>query len=211
MRRFVAGQSIVWRSVDRDSGVVSTVWPWTVVHDDDDRIVLYMPVGTVGKQRTGVRGGPRDRLMLNWDGGHRDVTWHTTNVVRLYREGDDFSIWIARDDTSGAVVWRYVNLEDPWRRTKIGFDSRDRYLDLWAEPDSDDWQWKDEDELAWLVEQGRVTSARAAKVRRSGERAVARIRSGATLLHPSWSTWRPDPAWPVPRAPTGWKDLAPAR
>ncbi len=53
MERFPAGTSIVWRSVDRDAGVVQTVWPWTVVRDDPSGIVLYLPVGTVGKQRTG--------------------------------------------------------------------------------------------------------------------------------------------------------------
>jgi hypothetical protein len=209
VRRFSPGESIVWRSIDHDESVVQTVWPWTVVHDEPDRIVLYLPVGTVGKQRTGERGGPRGRLMVRWDGGHRDVTWHTCNVVRLYREGDDFSIWIARDDATGTVAWRYINLEAPWRRTAIGFDSKDHWLDLWSEPDSDDWHWKDEDELAWLVEQSLVDDAYAASVRASGERAVARIRSGDTLLHPSWSTWRPDGSWQIPLTPMSWKDLEP--
>src|SRR3954463_2367103 len=150
VRRFARGASIVWRSVDVAAARVQTVWPWTVVRDDGDGIVLYMPAGTVGKQRTGERGGPRDRMLLRWDGGHRDVTWKSTSVVRLYREGDDYSIWIARDATSGEVVWRYINLEDPWRRTAIGFDSKDRWLDLAADPGGE-WRWKDEDEMEWLV------------------------------------------------------------
>src|SRR5436305_484761 len=102
VRRFAPGDSIVWRSVDLSERVVSTVWPWTVVRDAPEGIVLYMPPGTVGKQRTGERGGPRDRLMVRWDGGHRDVSWHSTSVVRLYQERDAFSIWIARDAASGA-------------------------------------------------------------------------------------------------------------
>jgi hypothetical protein len=209
VRRFRPGESIVWRSVDRPEGTVTTVWPWTVVHDEPERIVLYLPVGTIGKQRTGERGGPRDRLMVRWDGGHRDMTWHTSNVVRLYREGDDFSIWIARDDASGAVAWRYINLEEPWRRTAIGFDSKDHWLDLWSEPESDVWHWKDDDELEWLVEQRRVDAAYAAGVRESGERAVRRIQAGDTLLHPSWSTWRVDPSWRVPVMPLTWNELEP--
>ena len=209
MRRFAPGASTVWRSVDRTKGVVQTVWPWTVVRDDDGGIVLYMPVGTVGKQRTGRRGGPRDRMLLEWDGGHRDVTWRGTDVVRLYQEGDAFSIWIARDQTTGAVVWRYINLEDPWRRTAIGFDSKDRWLDLWSEPGSDEWQWKDEDELAWLVSEGRVPADWAATVRASGDDAVTRIRAGRTLLDPSWYSWRPDPSWAVPRLPERWREYDP--
>lgn len=209
MRRFAAGESIVWRSVDEQEREVHTVWPWTVVRDDAEGIVLHLPVGTVGKHRTGVHGGPRDRLTLKWDGGHRDVTWHSTNVVRLYRERDDFSIWIARDDATSAVAWRYINLEDPWRRTAIGFDSRDRYLDLWSEPESEDWQWKDEDEIAWLGEHGLLAPAQADDIRRSGERAVARIQAGETHLNPAWSSWRPDPSWRIPTIPPGWKELEP--
>jgi hypothetical protein len=209
VRRFAPGASIVWRSVDRDRGLVQTVWPWTVVRDDANGIVLFMPSGTVGKQRTGTRGGPRDRMLLEWDGGHRDVSWHSTNVVRLYREGDEYSIWIARDDTSGAVLWRYINLEAPWLRTPIGFDSRDHYLDLYAEPEDDEWHWKDEDEVEWLIEQGRVDRAFADATRQAGERAVALVAAGQSLLDPSWSTWRADPSWTLPSLPRSWRDFEP--
>ena len=208
MRRFAEGASIVWRSVDVAAGRVQTVWPWTVVRDKRDGIVLHMPAGTVGKQRTGERGGPRDRMMLRWDGGHRDVTWHSTSVVRLYREGDDYSIWIARDATSGNVVWRYINLEDPWRRTAIGFDSKDRWLDLAAEPGGE-WRWKDEDEVDWLVAEGRITREYASAIRASGERALESIRRGETLLAASWDTWRPDPAWRTPTVPDDWREYLP--
>ncbi len=208
MRRFAPGASVVWRSVDRDKRLVQTVWPWTVVRDDEDGIVLFMPSGTVGKQRTGTRGGPRDRMLLEWDGGHRDVTWHSTNVIRLYREGDAYSIWIARDDTSGALLWRYINLEAPWLRTPIGFDSRDNYLDLYSERD-DEWHWKDEDEVEWLLEQGRIDRAFADATRRAGELALARVEAGQSMLRPSWSAWQPDPSWTVPSLPRSWREFEP--
>ena len=207
MRRFAPGESIVWRSVDDAEHVVSTVWPWTVVRDTPEGIVLYLPPGTVGKQRTGERGGPRGRLMVRWDGGHQDVTWHSTNVVRLYQEGDAFSIWVARDVATGKLAWRYINLEEPWRRTAIGFDSRDLWLDLYTEPGSDDWLWKDEDEVEWLVAQGRIDGSFVARARALGEDAVARIRAGTTMLDPRWDAWQPDPSWGVPAAPDHWRDL----
>ena len=206
MRRFVPGESIVWRSVDPSAREVHTVWPWTVVRDEPRGIVLHLPVGAVGKQRTGERGGPRGRLMLRWDGGHHDVVWHSTDVVRLYREGDDFSIWIARDAATGAVAWRYINLEDPWRRTSLGFDSRDLWLDLYTEGEADEWHWKDEDEIAWIIERGELDAASAAAIRASGERALERVRAGETALSPQWSTWRRDPSWPHPVAPPNWRD-----
>ena len=210
MRRFAPGEGVVWRSVHRDDRIVSFVWPWTVVRDEGSEIVLYLPPGTIGKQRTGVRGGPRDRLLLTWDGAHRDVVWRDTNVVRLYREGEDFSIWIARDHATGALLWRYINLEAPWLRTPIGFDSRDHILDLYSEAGEDAWHWKDEDEVAWLIDQGRMDAAFAAKVRESGERALEKIRSGDSLLDDAWSGWRPDPAWAAPRLPAQWREYEPA-
>lgn len=209
MRRFAPGESVVWRSVDRDTRTVTTVWPWTVVRDDPAGIALYMPVATVGTHRTGRRGGPRDRMLLEWDGGYAEKTWHTREVIRLYQEGDAFSIWIARDPVTLAVAWRYVNLEAPWLRTPLGFDSRDHWLDLYDE-DDDVWRWKDEDELAWLVEQGRVDEAFARRVRADGEEAVRRIQSGATLLREPWGRWRPDPAWRMPALPARWREYDPA-
>jgi predicted RNA-binding protein associated with RNAse of E/G family len=209
VRRFAPGASIVWRSVDRDKRLVQTVWPWTVVRDEENGIVLFMPSGTVGKQRTGTRGGPRDRMLLHWDGGHRDVAWHSTNVVRLYREGEEYSIWVARDDATGAVLWRYINLEAPWLRTPIGFDSRDHYLDLYAEREEDEWHWKDEDEVAWLIEQGHIDRAFADATRRAGERAIAHVKSRQSLFDPSWMRWRPDPAWRIPELPSDWREYEP--
>ncbi len=205
MRRFAPGESVVWRSVDRDARVVTTVWPWTVVQDDDDAVVLYLPVGTVGVGRTGRRGGPRDRMLLEWDGGYAEKSWHTSEVIRLYGEGDPFSIWIARDPVTLSVAWRYVNLEAPWVRTALGFDSKDHWLDLYDEDDGV-WRWKDEDEMEWLVRQGRVDEAFVRRVRADGEEAVRRIVTGQTLLGEWWSDWRPQPAWRTPTLPPRWRE-----
>ena len=207
VKLFAPGDSVVWRSVLRAERAVQTVWPWTVVQDGESEIVLYLPAGTVGKHRTGIRGGPHDRMLLEWDGGHADVTWRRTNVLRLYRVGDPYSLWLAFDATSWELAWRYINLEDPWRRTAIGFDSRDVYLDLVAGPEGDDWEWKDEDELAWVVEQGRIDTARAAQIRADGERAVEAVRAMGSLDR--WKTWRPDPNWRAPSVSERWCEFEP--
>ena len=207
MKLFQPGETAVWRSVVRDDRAVHAVWPWTLVQDGDKDVVLYLPAGTVGKHRTGERGGPRGRMLVKWDGGHGDVTWKRTNVVRLYRPGDPYSLWLAFDATTWDLAWRYINLEDPWRRTPIGFDSRDLYLDLVAGPDGDDWEWKDEDELAWIVEQGRIDGARAVQIRVDGERAIDSVRRMGSLDR--WRTWRPDPHWSIPTLPERWREFEP--
>jgi hypothetical protein len=204
---FGPGDSVVWRSVDRKERIVQAVWPWTVVTDHEDETVLFIPAGAIGKQRTGERGGPGDRFIVRWDGGHADVTWKRTNVLRLYSMGDPYSLWLAFDASTWDLAWRYINLEDPWLRTAIGFDSRDVYLDVVAGPDGDDWEWKDEDELAWVVEQGRLDARRAAEIRADGERAVEAVRKRGPL--DEWRAWRPDPRWPAPTLPERWREYEP--
>jgi Protein of unknown function (DUF402) len=207
VKLFAPGDSVVWRSVDRKERIVQTVWPWTIVTDREDETVLYIPAGTVGKRRSGERGGPGDRFIVRWDGGHADVTWNRTNVVRLYSLGDPYSLWLAFDASTWDLAWRYINLEDPWLRTAIGFDSRDVYLDLVAGPEGDEWEWKDENELAWVVEQGRLDARRAAEIRADGERAVEAVRKRGSL--DKWRAWRPDPRWLIPTLPERWREYVP--
>jgi len=182
------------------------VWPRIVVVDREDLVALYLPAGTIGKQRTGERGGPRGRMLLRWDGRHRDIAWERTNVLTLYQPGDSHSIWLAWDAGSSELQWWYLNLEEPWRRTSRGFDTRDQILDAWAPADLASWEWKDEDELAWCVQSGRWTAEEAAAIRSAGERALDRARRRAPPLDEPWERWRPDPSWPLPTVGERWRD-----
>lgn len=199
----------MWRSVWRADRVVGTVWPWVVVEDVDDLIALYRPSGTPGKQRSGEFGGPRGRMLVRWDGGYRDLTWTGVNVLALYRPGDMHSVWRAWDAATWALKWRYVNLEEAWRRTPIGFDSKDLYLDLWSHPGEEEWHWKDEDELDWIVENGRLAADEVPVIRAEGERAVDRIKQHEPPHDREWDAWRPDPSWMVPTLPSQWREYEP--
>lgn len=209
MRRFKPGEAVVWRSVWQADRVVGTAWPWTMVIDSDDLIAMYRPAGTNGKQRSGEFGGARGRMLVRWDGGYRDLTWDRVNVLQLHRPGDMHSVWRAWDATTDLLRWRYVNLEERWRRTPIGFDSKDLYLDLWCEPGSDEWRSKDEDEALWAVEHGRLTPAQLTAAREEAERAVDRIRRQEPPHDRDWDGWRPDPSWSIPLLPSGWNEYEP--
>lgn len=205
---FTAGEQIAHRSVDRANGIVMTVLPQIVVRDDPELIATYMPAGSLTKRRTGDRsGGPRGRQLMTWDGGHEDRPWTGTSVLMLHCPGDGFSLWCAWDADRWLPAWWYLNIEEPWRRTAIGFDTRDLWLDLWSEPDRKEWHWKDEDELAWAVEQGRCSAAGAASIRAEGERALRRMQRGDPPFDQDWSGWRPDPLWPIPSVPLAWDRL----
>jgi hypothetical protein len=202
------GETVVWRSVDRDKRIVQTALPWTVVRHDEEGIVLFMPPGTSWRVRTGRYGGPRGRMLLEWDGGYAERIWTDTNAVMFHRFGDAHSMWLARDDTTRRLAWWYVNLEEPWRETAIGFDSRDNILDRYAGPDGE-WHWKDEDELAWELEQGLVPPEREAELRAEGERALERFRRRDPPLDDDWLAFRPDPSWSIPVLPEDWRDFEP--
>ena len=202
------GETVVWRSVDRDERIVQTALPWTVVRHSEQGIILFMPPGTSWRVRTGRYGGPRDRMLLEWDGGYAERIWTDTNTVMFHRFGEAHSLWLARDDTTLRLAWWYVNLEEPWRETAIGFDSRDNILDRYAGPDGE-WHWKDEDELAWQIEQGLVPPEREAELRAEGERALERFLRRDPPLDDDWLAFKPDPSWRVPVLPEGWRDFEP--
>ncbi len=83
MKRFRAGDVVVWRSVSLDH-VIGRAWPMTVVGDADDLIAVYLRPGTVFNIATGMMGGPRDRVVVRYDGRHRDAVWRAVDALILY-------------------------------------------------------------------------------------------------------------------------------
>jgi Protein of unknown function (DUF402) len=123
-------------------------------------------------------------------------TWRGTGVVIHARPGRAHSIWHFFDD-GGFRGW-YVNLEAPWRRTPIGWDTDDHELDIWVEPDGS-WQWKDTDDLAAAVKLGFYTREHADAIRTEGDRVIAE-----QPWPTGWEDWRPNPAWAPPELPEDW-------
>ena len=110
--------------------------------------------------------------------------------LSLARPGRAHSIWLFSDVDS----W-YVNLEQPLRRTPIGFDTFDEKLDLIVEPDGS-YRWKDKDELEQTAALGLLD---ANAVRAEGERVLVEW-----PFPTGWEDWRPDPSWSIPQLPEGW-------
>jgi uncharacterized protein len=182
---FAPGTHVLMRHVWRDEVFLAA--PVTVVQDEPDLLVTWLAPGT-----TYMR--PEVRRQLPFGQRLVDRPWKPPGVVQLTRPGDAHSVWVF------ANAW-YVNLQEPIRRTELGFDTCDQLLDLVRYRDGQ-WRWKDEDELAAAVEQGFVSPADAAAVRAEAERVVA-----ADPFPTGWERWAPDPAWPVPALPDGWDRL----
>jgi hypothetical protein len=178
--------------------------PCAVIEETPDFVALYQPAGSIWKRASGERSGPRGRNMLpsGRSGGHDDTEWLGDGVLRVYRFGDEWSVWRWLD---AGRLWSeqfYLNLEDPWRRTAIGFDTGDWELDVVGTPQS--WTYKDEDELAWSEEVGLVTPAWAERTREAGRRASAAIASGSWPFDADWNRWLPAADLSVPVLPPAW-------
>ena len=182
-------------------GRVSRVLPVSVVADDERSTQLFARSGTPMRTRCDLDDVPlqrslpyAERFALPWRLG--PSVWSGYHVLMLTPRDAGHSFWAYWDDAWGFEGW-YVNLQDPLRRSRFGFDTADNVLDVVVRPDMS-WQYKDEDELAEAVQVGRFTAAEADGLYQEGARATAAIDARAWPFDRDWSGWRPDPHWPEP-------------
>jgi hypothetical protein len=170
-----AGASVAWRS--RPEGSIGTVIGCRVVVDDPTAVILHQPTGAPVMRRVGERGGPRGRTLLpgTWTGQHAPTTWNGSPSVRLHPIGEAYSVIRTWDHEQQSFVGWYVNLERPWQRTQVGFDSRDDVLDVVVSDDLERCSLKDEDELDFAVEIGVLDPEEAQEIRHVASRAMAAV------------------------------------
>jgi hypothetical protein len=201
------GDSVLWRS--RPAGAVGYLYSANVVKDSAGAVALFQPSGAPGKRRIGRRGGPGGRNLLpnGWDGQHEDFTWQGPGMIRLHPLGDNYSVLRRWDDQVGHYQGWYVNLERSWRRTPFGFDSCDHVLDVVVADDLSTWHLKDEDELAWEVDAGKLSPAQAADIHETADAVFVRIATRAWPFEEQiWSSLSPDASWNMPQIPANWAD-----
>jgi hypothetical protein len=170
--RFASGRSVVWRS--RPSGEVGYVFGCRVLLDEPEVVALVQSTGSPIMRRIAERGGPNGRSLIpgTWDGSRRLSRWERPPAVRLHPVGRGYAVirtWLAHE---GRFDGWYVNLEQPWPRTPVGFDTRDDVLDVTVSDDLSEWQLKDADELEFAVEVGVVTAIEAESIRAAAESAI---------------------------------------
>lgn len=186
------------------------VWPWkvfsaiptTVIEHTPARTVLWIAPETPVKWPVG-RNLPIPRIARGeWI--HEDARWFGGRLM-ISETGTSHSIYVTWDEAGEFVGW-YVNLEDPWRESALGFDSTDHLLDIWVDPDRT-WRWKDKDHLAEALAVGLFTTEQANAMRAEGKRVIERIEAWTSPFDENWETWRPAPDWPLPSIPNGWSKL----
>ena len=99
--------------------------------------------------------------------------------------------------------WK-IELESPFNRTQLGFDTTDNMLDVIIHPDFS-WFWKDEENLAKCAERGIFTPQEVEDFYAEGQRAIQAVERRGPPYSDPWPDWRPDPTWPIPHCPAGWE------
>jgi hypothetical protein len=193
------GDVVVLREVWH--GRIWAARPLYVVHDRPDERSFFGVPGSRWMGPVDDQGGLMRLPIAEWrlaehpweeDDGILSFSWPDVPYAVLgYWNQGHFAGW-------------YVNLQDPLRRTAVGFDTRDHVLDVLVPPDGSGWRWKDEEELAEAVRLGLYSAGEAAAFRQNGERAVRRILGRAPPFDRDWHDWRPNPSWGPLAMPAGW-------
>jgi hypothetical protein len=113
------------------------------------------------------------------------------------------ALWVFWDGPARELGMWYVNIQEPFRRTALGFDTQDLELDIVVRLDGS-WSYKDDEELDEWIERGRWTAAEVAAIRAEGARLGAELDAGRRWWDEHWAEWVSDPAWPAPTLPEDW-------
>lgn len=185
-----------------------------VAADEGDFAALWLPKGTRWKAPTTPPTRPREptraeRLMTDLalcDWALVDREWDISNLWLLFA-GARYSVWVSWSENGEHFGW-YINLQEPFRRTARGFQWMDLMLDVTVEPNRR-WHWKDEDDFQAMIDRGLLSPSEAQAVRAEAEDVIRKLEANESPFCDPWPDWRPDPSWPMPKLPVGWKDISP--
>lgn len=204
--RFQPGDHIAIRNVFR--GRVQTVFPSIVVTDTPELIATWTPLGTTVVN--GVSGGAAHLSVevmaaKSWEMVSRK--WRISGTLRLKSPRAMWSLWLFWEkDMVDLRAW-YINIDAPYRRTPLGFDTWDMFLDVVVTPDRKSWRYKDEDEFAEAIAAGLFTDEEAGAVRVAAAQALEIVKADRPPFDSTWASWRPDPLWEMPELPEGWDEV----
>jgi hypothetical protein len=175
-----AGETILRREVRNDG------WSWLqtrvrVVRDEPKLLATYLAEGTPFEFPAGPEAHP-------WAGRR---AWEGHGVLMLQRPGEMHAIWVFWQGPHREFAGWYVNIQEPFRRSAVGFDTQDLELDIWI-PAGRAWQLKDDELLDVRVREGRFTEDQARATRCEAARITAELDAGRRWWDDAWAAWTPD-------------------
>ena len=186
---------------------VKVFWAYLtiVVQDTPDLIVLYMPAGVLGKD-TEHKSTPQELLAAE-EINIADCQWERTDVLMLIVPCEAFSTYVMWETGTKNLVCWYINLQEPIRRTQIGFDTMDNMLDVVVSPDMSEWKWKDDDEFAEAEQVGFYSHEIAREIWAEGEKAARLLTSERRAFYQQWQNWQAKPEWEIPKLSPLWDKI----
>jgi len=201
-QHWLYGDTIVLRGILK--GKLWWACPAFVVQDTDELIAFYWPVGTPTRspvRRPTVEDELYNRIKLE------DRNWTDHDILSLNNPGYGHSIELMWQAGTRELRYWYVHLQEPLRRTSLGFDTMDQMLDIVINPDRSSWQWKDEDEINEAEAIGVYSPEKVKAIRGERERLIKLLEANAPPFCDSWQDWIAPVEWTVPRFPQGWEIL----
>jgi hypothetical protein len=164
-------------------------------------LALFIAAGSpykAGPKRSAAAKRAAPRLDLPPD----EYIWRA-DTLRLMLPGRCHSVSLFFEAGQPRLLKYFVNMEEPFRRTAIGFDTQDHTLDIEVTPQLE-WRWRDEQELDNHVSEGFYTRALAAAARSEGQWAIDAILRGEHACL-GFRSWRPAAHWERPAFMLGWE------
>lgn len=178
--------------------------PWLgtfvmIIEDSPEHLVSYIPEGSPFGFPPG--NWPTPAGTHPWFGRSG---WQGHGCLMIQRPGEDHAIWHFWGGRDREFLCWYINLQEAFRRTPVGYDTQDLELDLIVYPNGQ-WALKDDELMDQRVAEGRWTAERVADIRADGRRIAARLEAGERWWPDDYRRWTPNPDWSVPQElPAGW-------
>lgn len=185
-------------------GRIRWALPHWLVEETSDRVAIAIVPGVrCMRPETYGHGHYISELLSGWRLTEHE--WQRNRTLRLTPFGAGYSLDLYWRDADDEFLGYQINLQEPLRQTRLGFDSFDQELDIVVTPFGE-WRWKDVDSFEQGVRDGFVSAEDGNAIRELARALAGQI---SELIPTGWEDWRPDPAWTLPQLPPGW-DANPA-
>jgi hypothetical protein len=175
--------------------------PERVVADTDALLVTFIPTGAPFGFAPGP--WPTETGLQPW---YPRESWEGPGVLILLRPGDAYAVWHFWAGEPRRFASWYINLQAPFRRTEIGYDTQDHELDVVVLPDGQ-WSLKDDELMEQRIREGRYSVDEVAAIRAQGAAVGAMLDAGTTWWDRAFTSWAPDPSWTEPELLAGWEQV----
>ncbi|MFT4726060.1 MAG: hypothetical protein ACI9UN_000555 [Granulosicoccus sp.] len=181
--------------------------PWLgviakIIEDTPEHLISYIPEGSPFGFPDGDWPTPSGKHPWSYR-----KSWEGHGCLMIQRPEDAYAVWHFWHGPDREFLCWYINLQEPFRRKALGYDTQDLELDLIVYPDGN-LELKDDELMDQRVQEGRWSAERVAEIRADASIIYDRLKNGERWWPLEWRDWKPDPAWVVPSdLPVDWATM----